>query len=484
MNTIYKNIRFFLLVAGVFCSMLPAFAQTTNTGYFMKSQHSRTSFNPALRPEQGYFGFPFLANIYADVKTNTFNLDHFIFPGGTQSKTFLHEDISNDDFLKNIGENNYANIDLSYSLFSMGFYSGESFWTIDLGVKAHIDANVPYSFFEFGKKGFSANNPSIYNIGNSRGTATGYGELGLGYSRPFLDNTLVVGVKGKLLLGFVDTDFYLKNLTVDAGKDVWTMSSHAMIEGSAPGLKATYKDDGTLDELEMDGFGITGSGFGFDLGATYKLSTLAESINGPLSDIVNRFTVSAALTDIGFISWSKKNSVYLATDPMEQVVTGEYIFSTNGDENDENSFENQIEKIGDAVEDAMELREDSEKSGDRSTSLRMKMNFGLEYEFLKDKLSGGLLSTTYFNKSHSVTEFTMAGAYKPVSWFEAGLSYSFVHSKFNTFGLALNFVPSKGLNLFLASDYIIPHWNSDYVPTTMKAYNVQFGLTIPLGQKH
>ncbi len=481
MNTIYK----LFIVTGLFAvTLFSANAQTTNTGYFMKSQHSRTTFNPALRPEQGYLGFPLLSNVYADIRTNTLNLDHFIFPGSGKSQTFLHKDISFDKFMENISENNYTNIDIAYTLFALGFYSGESFWTIDWNVKAHTDLNIPSEVFRFAKKGFSKDNPSYYDMKDIRGRATGYSEIGVGYSRPFLDNTLIVGLKGKFLVGFGNMDFHIKQLSLDAGMDRWTMQSHATLEGSAPGLTPKYDDEGNFEGIDIsENPEIAGYGFGFDIGATYKLTAIADLIdNKTFSDIVERLTFSAALTDIGAISWAKKNNMYLATNPMKKTITGDYDISFE-DEGNGTSFEDQIEAIGDTITNALNLTEDPSKSGGRSTSLRMNMNLGLEYEILKDKLSAGILSSTYFNESHNVTEFTMAGAYKPVSWFEVGLSYSFVHSKFNTFGLALNLVPSKGMNLFLASDYVVPHINSDFIPTTSKALNVQFGISFPLGAK-
>lgn len=464
---------------GTLCFVLPATAQTTNTGYFMKSQHSRTSFNPALRPEQGYMGVPFLSNLYTEVKTNTFNLEHFIYPESPKAKTFLHEDITVGQFLSEIADNNYANVDFSYTIASVGFYKGTSFWTIDLGVRTHVDMNVPYDVFSFAKQGLTTNNgtPVLgYNLKNIRGVADAYGELGVGYSRPFLDDKLVVGLKTKVLFGLGNMDFNVKKLTMNTGQEEWTIESEATLEGSVQGLKPKYDDseEHLFDGFDDDGsFGLGGYGLGFDLGATYKLSGIVDN------DILDRLTFSAALTDIGFISWTSKSSMYLATNPSKTIVAGDYDISFDSDNN---SLEDQLSAIGDTLKNALNLI-DAGKTGGRSTSLRMNMNLGLEYEIIKNKLSAGILSTTHFNPSHNVTEFTLAGTYKPVSWFETGLSYSFVHGNFNTFGLALNFVPSKGLNLFLAGDYIIPHWNSDYIPTTMKAFNFQFGLSIPLGNK-
>ncbi|GHT32271.1 hypothetical protein AGMMS49574_15450 [Bacteroidia bacterium] len=63
------------------------------------------------------------------------------------------------------------------------------------------------------------------------------------------------------------------------------------------------------------------------------------------------------------------------------------------------------------------------------------------------------------------------------------MSYSFIHNKFNTVGLALHITPGKGINFFLASDYLLPHVSKEFLPVTSKAVNFQVGFSIPLGAK-
>ncbi|MCD8081516.1 MAG: DUF5723 family protein [Bacteroides sp.] len=469
----------------VFCLLLwiavaSLSAQTTNTTYFMKTYSNRTSLNPALRPEQGYLGMPFiLNNLYVDVKTNSLNMDHLTFRQDKELLSFMHKDVSADKFLKGISPNNFANVDFNYSLFSFGFYKGKGFWNVDFTIKAHADANIPYSAFELMKRGFAMNEPSYYNVKNTRIKANTYAELGVGHSRPFLNNTLVVGAKAKVLFGLADFDVHIRDMKVDAGLDEGVVRSYATLNGSAPGLMPVFDEDQIFDTYEWkESFGIPGMGMGVDLGATYALSGLSELTNNDTwSDILNRLTVSVAFTDLGFISWSKGNSSHLYSSLEDEVITGNF----NIDFDDSTSLEDDIDKIKDKVEEIIEFKEGEAKS--RTTSLRTNMNFGLEYEILKNKLSAGVLSTTYFNSSHTLTEATLGLTYRPASWVETAISYSFVHSKFDTFGFAVNFVPARGVHFFLASDYIIPHVNSEFMPVTSKGINLQMGFSIPLGAR-
>ena len=44
----------------------------------------------------------------------------------------------------------------------------------------------------------------------------------------------------------------------------------------------------------------------------------------------------------------------------------------------------------------------------------------------------------------------------------------------------MHFNPGNAFNFFIASDYLIPQWNSDYVPTVSRGINVQIGMAIGL----
>ena len=77
------------------------------------------------------------------------------------------------------------------------------------------------------------------------------------------------------------------------------------------------------------------------------------------------------------------------------------------------------------------------------------------------------------------TELTLSGNYRPVKWFEATLSYSFIHSKFKTYGIALNFSPSW-INFFIGSDYMLTKVTPQCLPVSGNAMNLYMGVSVPL----
>jgi hypothetical protein len=469
-------------------------AQTTNTDYFINESSTRSSLNPAFRPSQGYIGTP--ANVYVDIKTNTLNLDHLLFPKDGDLLTFMHPDVTADEFLKNITKNNYLAADAKWQILSAGWYKGDGFWTVDLGLRAHADVNIPKSVFELMKIGFSDNEDDVFNydLKNIGGSISSFVETGVGYSRPLLDNSLMLGAKAKILVGLFDADINIDRMNLSYGNSQWTAKAKASLNGSAVGLKPKYKTriktakDGNSEEellfdgIDFDDFSISGWGLGADLGAVYDFKQIAEGITDPIfSNILSRVKASLAFTDIGFISLSGSNSMHLVSPDIEvEISPNNYAI---GADDGSQSLENHLNDVMEDMGEALNFKETKAGKG-RTTALHTNMNIGLEYEAWANNLSVGLLSTTQFGEYHTTTEFTVSANYNPNrDWFAASLSYSFVHSLFDTFGLAIHLAPQKGVNFFLASDYVIPHINSSFLPVTAKGVNFQVGLSVPIGAR-
>jgi len=464
-----NNIKTFLIITGFCFASYSVLAQSSNTEYFMSSSFTNTSTNPAKRPEKGYIGIPGLTNMSLNFQTNTLNLDHFLFPGvGEDGKTgwFLNKNVSYDDFMKNIASKNYMGINFDYTLFGMGFYVKDLFLSFDVSLRSNVGANIPKDIFGFVKSSLTAgeNEEKIYDLSNLSVNGNVFSQLGIGASYPFLNQSLVLGAKVKILFGIAHTNFNLDNMRINISNDVWKVSTQASGEMLLPTLQPEYDNTGKVNKFNNDGsFSLfNGSGLGLDFGATF--------VPGKIIDVawLNKLTVSAAVTDIGFISWDKSKMTYLATHPKDVIVTGNYNIRVD------ESYDI-FKDLGDAFNDAVAFYPTT-TSNKTTSSLGAKMNWGVEYALLNGKLNTGFLNTLYFNPVKTISEFTVAGAYRPVGGIEVGLSYSFVHSNL---GLALHL----GNCFYIASDYAFPHVNSMFIPTTSQGLNFQFGFAIPIGKK-
>lgn len=467
------------LAVVLLCTLpLKGFGQSTRSSYFMKTSYMRVSLNPALRPDQSYIGIPLLSNIYLDARTNTFNLKNLTFPLDGERVTFMHAKIPDDKALSNISDNNYITSNLSLSILSAGFFRGDSYWNFDLKLRADADVNVPRSLFELLKLGFNENETVTHNLADISLTENTFAEIGVAHSRAFLDNNLIIGARGKVLLGITHLNMDTKSLDITAGTEFWRAKSEVRLKAAGPGITARYKENEydpgkqDFDGFDFGNFSIPGYGLGIDIGAVYDFKDISIDILKPLK-------VSYALNDIGFISWSKQNFTQLTSPETEVVISpSDYSMHNDGSTSINDIFDNAVDDIKQAINLQV-----VPVDGGRTTSLRANMNLGLEYEVWKEKMTAGFLYSTRFGNYFTTNEFTLSANYTHKDWLAATLSYSFVYGAFNTFGLAVHLAPSKGVNFFLASDYTVAHVSPQWIPTSSKALNLQMGISIPFGGK-
>jgi len=465
-NKFYLTKRFVAFGLCLICNTMMLSAQTVRADYFLKNSQTRSSMNPAFRPDQGYVGFPFLSDMGITVYTNFLNLDHLVFERNGERVTFLHPSVSSTDFLSNLPEQNNFDMDLHYKFLTLGWYNKKKgFWTFDAGIRNITSVKIPRSLFELLKVGFDQdeNKPVGYSIQNLKVLETAYMEFGVGYSGSLLDDQLLVGAKVKILAGLANMELSIDQLDISTGNGEWIAGSRATLAGSMKGIRPEYNDKNQFKSIKPGGAGFSGIGTGLDIGGAYKF-------------LDKRAQVSMAFTDIGVIFWQKDNSMYLKTPETEVRISPDQLNLEKGNLSD------QIQTITDDLRETINFKE-SEKSG-RSTALRTNMNIGLAYEVWKKNMSVGLLSSTYMGYGNTLSELTLSANYNPdkIRWLSAAMSYSFLNN-LNALGLALHLAPSQGFSLFVGSDFLLPHVNKDFFPTSSKAINFQVGIAVPMGKK-
>ncbi|GHT77191.1 hypothetical protein AGMMS50262_17560 [Bacteroidia bacterium] len=479
MNNIKSKLL--LISIGIALAFPTAWGQSANTEFFMSSSFTKSALNPAKRPEKGYIGIPGLTNLSVNYRTNTFTLDNFLYPGlGENGKSawFLNKNVSASQFLKGISDNNLLHTNVDYTLLGFGFYVKDLFLSFDVSVRTSADVNIPGDIFRFAKKGVSLGTDEAgkeYNFSNTKGDLLGYTQVGFGGSYSILNQSLVIGSKIKLLFGAMHGSFNTDQLLLNVDRNEWTLHSLASMQITGPGVK--YDEDGVIEDVDFDNFSaINGFGLGLDLGATFKPGKYFDFSEEYA--FMDNFTFSAALTDVGFINWDKSKTTFLHTDETAIDVTGNH--NIGFEDNSDNSLGKIIEDLGDRFTDAVKLKEDKTGTQKSSSGIRAKLNWGVEYALCEGKVNTGLLLTSYFNPVKTNTELTLAGAYRPASGFEVGLSYSFIPSYYGAFELALHFGPG----FYIASSLGSYSVNSDGMPAKMNHLNVMVGAAIPIGAKH
>lgn len=440
--------------------MTDGYAQGLRTSYFMDNVPARLKMNPALQPARGYFNIPAVGALGLSISSNKLTIDDFV--DIIENKNGFLE---SDKFMNRLDNKNTMNIDFTTDVLSFGFYSGKGFWTVNLGARAIISASIPKTMFEFARYSDNFQIRDKYDIKNMELHADVFSEIGLGYSRPVTDK-LNIGGRFKVLVGIGNLDAKIDEIYVDTDGeyDNWRVKTKGTLEASMKGFEFEYENNEQgqkyINDIDIDSPGISGFGFGIDLGASYK--------------ILNNLTVSAAIIDLGFINWSKKHTTIAKTDSEHSY--GEFINSVDPGETNPDVDSDDIEKYINSNTDIFDLdliqfQEGEAKS--RKTTLRSTLNLGAEITLLNNKLGFGVLSSTQFTLPKSYSELTVSANYRPRNWFGATLSYSFLHSEFKTVGIGLKLGP-----IFIGSDYLMTK-----APGDANRANAYIGCSIPLGKK-
>lgn len=460
MKTMKRHILSAILIATAGTAM----AQDLNSAYFTDDFKFRHDMNPAYGNEQSYFSIPALGNINIRTMGN-FGLESILYEnkwGGKKTTTFMNPNISTSEALSNFstGDNQLLG-NFRLTILSAGFKAFGGYNTIELNSKTNLGASLPYGLFEFAK---NIGNKT-YDIGNISVNAQSYMELGLGHSRD-INEKLRVGAKVKLLFGVARADFKMENIKADlAADDKWTISGQAQADVMMKGFKfeseqkeyeskpGTYRE---ITDIDIDGAGLGGFGLALDLGGVYKVN--------------NDITVSAAVNDLGFISWSNHAMAKSSGTPF--TFNG---FKDMGVTAGDNTFDNQADSYGDQLADFTNL-EDWGDQGGTTTGIGATINVAGEYILpVYRQVSFGLLSSTRLNGDFTWTEARLSANYRPLKWLDGGINFA-VGTYTTSFGWNLNFHP-KGFNFFVGMDHLLGKTSKEMIPLSSNA-NVALGMSV------
>lgn len=454
-STIYKA---FLLCWCLTATALSA--QTLRSSYFLERMPMRHQLNPALMGDYGYVSIPVLGNLSINTQSN-FSLSDVIYTGANDRLvTFMDPSVGSSHFLNKMHNKNEIGFDLNLPIVSFGFFKWGGYNTFDLGVKSYSAFTLPYDLFAFLKNGADDANGSSYRIRDLRLQSTNYAEWALGHARP-IDDKLTLGAKVKFLFGLGNIRANIDQMDITMSENRWEIVSRGRLDASVAGMAFDLNRDGEIDGFDYDGFGLSGFGMGLDLGGTYQL--------------MDELTLSASLTDIGFIRWNKNLRGSTHSDPF--VFEGFDNIDIDDSDSDK-SFENQLDDLKDDLENLFRFYEDKKPSG-RATALRATLNVAGEYSILDHKISFGLLSTTRFGSPKVWTNLMASANFRPAKWFNAALTGSV--SNFGAgWGWVLNLCP-RGFNFFIGSDFMINRVTPQFVPVNNANLSFNMGINIPLG---
>ena len=440
-------------------------AQTTlNSSYFMEKMTKRNQLNPALKTENNYVSIPSIGNLYLGINSNL-GLGTFLYPRDNKLVTFLHESVPADEFLNKLTPNNTIELDLGIDLISFGFWAWGGQNTFNLALKSNTGAYLPREIFEFLKTGQEATGVTRYDMSNITATTSNYLELALGHARDITDK-LSAGAKIKVLIGAAHAEARIDRMDISMSQNEWTIKQAGHLQATSLLELTTDPETGEVTGYDFGNhFGVAGFGLGFDLGATYE--------------IIDNLTLSAALTDIGFMRWN--NLTRAETDPDKGFIyTGFDNIGAEDDENGDNPFDQKADQLGEDLKALTKFYQSDTRSV--SNSLRTTLRVGAEYAVLDNAISFGLLSTTRFSSYRTYTEGMAAINFRPLSMLHLTVNGS-VSNMGSSVGAILN-ICAPGFNFFVGTDYFATQYSKQFIPINHARANFSFGFNITFGKKH
>jgi len=423
------------LLAALLLGSAVAFGQDLNSGYFLENNYFRHRLNPAFAPDtsvRDVFG-AFIDNVTLAPQSNL-GLSSLVFPYEDRLVTGFSKNISDEEFLKGIKDNNILNLDLNYNIITIGErVKRGGFRTFEINVKSSTSSSIPGSIFTFLKQGLTDNSLDMSNLSISN---CEYVEAVLGFSQP-IGKYVSLGLRVKGLIGLARADIGINSMNVNIDYDALTMNITSDGYGKVytPMLNVntkTLEDGQTVYDLSSRSIGRpapAGFGAAVDFGVSVK----------PIKGL----EVSVSATDIGGIKWKNNINGVLAADVKTDLTSGD------------------IDPVG-LVTKIFNI-----KPGDEIEKEYIKLahtiHCGARYAMpFYDKLSFGMMGTFRRGAGRDYNEFRFGAAVAPVKFFSISANVGST-TYGSVFGLAGN-VSLGAIQIYAGTDALIKNFAPQYVP--------------------
>ena len=448
-----------------------AMAQSSRTGFFMETYKYAHQHNAAMLEDRPYTAIPLVGNVYFNA-SSSHPLNAFFYKtanknGSTDYNFFTEKAVPEQLFYQRLGNQNVmgnAELNLNILSFASAFGSGTSLFEVNL--RSNGSSEVPNQLFHYFKNPKLQNDYGFNQLSLQHRT---YGEVALGYAHT-VGNHFTVGAKVKGLMALAYADSKVQDVQVKTGREQWSASGRAFASVAVGNTEFQFDKKGHLQEPKNLSISPAGWGLATDLGVTYE-------VHG-----VEGLTLSAAVTDLGFIHYNKVqklgnevNRTWTIEDAKKHAT--EYV--NNGNRplvpNTDPSAVVKKEFEGE-LQDVLALNDNGTAA--MTSQLRTTLNLGATYElpFVKH-LNVGALYSKYFDGDFQQSQLTLGAAWHPIKPVELGVSSNFVNSRVN-FGAMLT-LQAPRFQVFVGTDVIPTSFGTDGL-LERYASNINMGITIPL----
>jgi hypothetical protein len=481
--TTMKRETGFIIAAFLLFFFEGAYSQVSQVDYFMKIPQNHF-LNPAIKPsDRFYIGLPVLTGISAGIGNNFIGLND-LFANGSfvfDSPTYTQADLQK--FVDKLKENNTISTDASIQLLGLGLSFGKDLYLyLDVmdrfAVKSVISKDL-LSLYMLGYDGFRDQTLNLSGL-NIKGQY--FREYSVGFSKN-ITNNLRIGAKVKIISGLgsisfdnrkftikVNNDLSLKE-TIDASMDVSGKETFNRIFTQNNFL---FKKADTL-RTNFGGFlgdylknPLSNTGLGLDIGIVYNIGKL--------------LTLSASVTDLGYIKWKNDLKSFKADSSFNPV-----IITMEDVVNKTFSTKDMVNSLLDTLKANFV---NDPKPQPFTTYLPTSITVGVSINPLK-AISFGILSNTRFYAGQAKESLTLSGNVYIGRVMSASVSYTIANYSYNNLGFGLAFKTGALAQIYIIADKIPLSWGKFEIgsgnktipfPSNFNMLNLQLGFNIVFGK--
>ncbi len=432
------------------------FAQQDHTTYLLECVPQSNYSNPAFTPTYNwYITFPGLSSFYTEYINTGFSIDDMITRRSDDSLI-----IDKDKILSSLDENNNITLNLHEELIGFGFRIKKNYFFFSTSSKTSAQFNYSKELFSLLLNGNAQYIGKNVNLGGVGLDVNNYVEFAVGMSREINDK-LSVGAKIKYLIGIanINTEKSEINLYTGTAQQSYAMtaSTDILINTSSPVDLNIDGEDNDDSEFDFDEWRARNTGYGIDLGATYKLN--------------KKISFAASILDLGSITWKEDVSNYrskegTSTFTFEGVNIGDFF---NKGELSDTAFNSLL----DSIQETFKLEEVNETY---KTSLNTKFYISGHYSLTEVDKLGVLVRGEFFNKefypSLSISYNRQFGRV-----FIAVVNWTIMNKIYTNLGLGFAFNPGP-VQLYMVSDNVY----SVFDPNSTRNINFRFGMNFRFGR--
>ncbi len=442
-------------------------AQQSFTLYNMQAIPQAMYVNPGAMPLTNVnIGLPGISSNYINYGNSGFTMHDLIQKDPTNGGLSVNAS----SFLGKLKTNNNLNVNAHIDILSFGFkVKKRNYFSFNVTERADVRFNYTKDLFDFAINGNGAAANQNRDMHLAPGLdATHYREWGFNYTREVIKDKLTIGGRIKYLSGIENVNSEKSNATLNTNSQYYALTGSANVNVNTAGVDSASNKN----ESSILGFtpGRKNRGAAIDLGATYKLN--------------DKFTFSASLIDLGFISWKQYTTNYISNNPNATVhYNGVNI---NQAINDSANFGKSAQNYGDSLANAFGVKTVHQSY---TTMLTTQFYLGGNY-WLNEKNNFGVVVNGRYADKQLHPALALSFNNKVGRWFSASVSYSMINRSYDNVGLGLAFtgpvqfyVVSDNVLSFLIFDKYQTGTNSSImVPAYSKNINLRFGINITIGK--